>query len=174
MEMETCPKKEEFPGVGSGQRRLFVSGCLRQEKLLRFPNDPNGGFTARSSTDLLVITCPRDLMCRCGGCSPCAPFRFIMGCICQAELWGRGGAGGAQMRLAELGSHQRGGAQRGFAGVLQREYLAWGEGGWLPAAGSGVCAPLEVSEAVPRAAPHPSTAHTHSVCFTFATLGIWD
>lgn len=103
MEMETCPKKEEFPGVGSGQRRLFVSGCLRQEKLLRFPNDPNGGFTARSSTDLLVITCPRDLMCRCGGCSPCAPFHFIMGCICQAELRGRGGGGGSPNAISRAG-----------------------------------------------------------------------
>lgn len=108
------------------------------------------------------------------GLLPLRPFPLHNGLHLPGRAVGSGGAGGAQMRLAELGSHQRGGAQRGFAGVLQREPLAWGEGGWLPAAGSGVCAPLEVSEAVPRAAPHPSTAHTHSVCFTFATLGIWD
>lgn len=31
-----------------------------------------------------------------------------------------------------------------------------------------------VSDAVPGAPPHPSTALTRSACFMFATLGIWD
>lgn len=52
--METCPEKEEFPGVGSGQWRLFVSGCLHEEKLLRFTNNPIQG--RGSSNDLPIIT----------------------------------------------------------------------------------------------------------------------
>lgn len=43
IEMETCSKKEKFPGAGSGQPRLFVSGCLQEEKLLRLMNNPSQG-----------------------------------------------------------------------------------------------------------------------------------
>lgn len=55
MEMETCPKKEEFPGVGSGDCSSRAVYTRRSSSQIT-PSRAMAGFTAWSFSDLLAIT----------------------------------------------------------------------------------------------------------------------